>query len=166
MGAAEVAPLAARGATVTGVPLALYSAAGVLGGPSCGGRRWPGSPARRPLVRAAVFCLGCAVPSLPHATPVVAGVMLLAGACAAVPLITGYGFVDRGVPERHRTGAGAWVNAAWNLGAAPGSAAGGLLVDDCGSWPVFAVVAGALSPPSCRRPPCRRGRTQSGPGTS
>jgi hypothetical protein len=75
--------------------------------------------------------------------PVTAGAALcLAGAGADILLVTTYQLVDAGVPQARRAEAGAWLNTAYNLGAALGTAAGGVLAGSAGPRLSFAVIAG------------------------
>ncbi|WP_407675348.1 MFS transporter [Peterkaempfera griseoplana] len=49
------------------------------------------------------------------------------------------------VPESSHTEAGAWVSTAYNLGAALGTACGGVLADRSGPPSAFGVAAGLLA---------------------
>ncbi|WP_225833607.1 MFS transporter [Streptomyces sp. NK08204] len=140
----EVAVLAAWGTLVAGVLTTLFSVGGVLGGLVYGRRRWRGALARRPVVLAACSTVCYALPALVCSAPAAGIALLLTGACTDVLLITAYQLVDRLVPHGSRTEAGAWINTAYNLGAAMGTAAGGVLVDRFGSPAAFAVTAGLL----------------------
>lgn len=140
----EVAVLAAWGTLVAGVLTTLFSVGGVLGGLVYGRRHWRGSLARRPLVLSACSAVCYALPALLYSAPAAGVALLLAGACTDVLLITAYQLVDRLVPEGSRTEAGAWINTAYNLGAALGTAVGGVLIDRCGSPAALAVAAGLL----------------------
>lgn len=141
----ELAIVAAWGTVTAGVLTTLFSAGGVLAGLLYGRRQWPGSLAHRPLVLAAACTLCYALPALVYAAPVAAVALLLAGACTDVLLIAAYQLVDRLAPEGSRTEAGAWVNTAFNLGAATGAAVGGALVDHSGPPLAFAATAGLLA---------------------
>ncbi|MFI1628155.1 MFS transporter [Streptomyces noursei] len=140
----EVAILAAWGTLAAGVLTTLFSVGGVLGGLVYGRRHWRGALARRPLVLAASATVCYALPAVVYSAPAAGIALLLAGACTDVLLITAYQRVDRLVPEGSRTEAGAWINTAYNLGAAMGTAVGGVLVDRSGSPAAFAVTVGLL----------------------
>ncbi|WP_441249164.1 MFS transporter [Kitasatospora sp. McL0602] len=141
----EIAALAAWGKVTAGVLATLFSVGGVLGGLLYGRRSWPGPLTRRPLVLAAA-CAACyALPALLPVAPAAGVALLLAGACTDVLLITAYQLVDRLVPEGSRTEAGAWVNTAYNLGAALGAAAGGAVTDRSGPTTAFAGTALVLT---------------------
>ncbi|MFI5531902.1 MFS transporter [Kitasatospora sp. NPDC051853] len=140
----ELGVLAAWGTVATGVLGTLFSVGGVLGGLLYGRRRWPGPLTRRPVVLAAGAAAAYGLPVLLHSAPTAGVALLLAGAFTDVLLITSYQLVDRLVPEGSRTEAGAWVNTAFNLGAAAGSALGGTLVDRSGPSVVFAVTAAVI----------------------
>lgn len=140
----EVAVLAAWGTLAAGVLTTLFSVGGVLGGLVYGRRQWRGDLARRPLVLAACSAVCYAIPALLYSAPAAGVALLLAGACTDVLLITSYQLVDRLVPEGSRTEAGAWVNTAYNLGAAMGAAIGGVLIDRSGSPAALTAAAGLL----------------------
>ncbi|AUG81478.1 hypothetical protein CFP65_6846 [Kitasatospora sp. MMS16-BH015] len=138
---AEIGVVAAWGTVAAGVLAMCFSVGGVLGGLVYGRRRWSGRLAHRPLLLGAVGAVGYALPVLWYAPPAAAGALLLAGACCDVLLITAYQLVDARVPEGARTEAGAWMNTAYNLGAAAGGALGGLVVDRHGPPAAFLVTA-------------------------
>ena len=140
----EVAVLAAWGTLTAGIITTLFSAGGVLGGLVYGRRHWRGALARRPLVPAACSGLCYALPAFVYAPPAAGVALLLAGACTDVLLIMAYQRVATLVPEGAHTEAGAWINTAYNLGAAMGAAGGGVLVDRSGPPAAFAVTAGLL----------------------
>ncbi|BDM74462.1 hypothetical protein HEK616_79490 (plasmid) [Streptomyces nigrescens] len=140
----EIAIVAAWGTVAAGVLTTLFSAGGVLGGLVYGRRHWRGALAHRPLVLVAASALCYALPAMVYAAPAAGAALLLAGACADVLLITAYQLVDALVPEGSRTEAGAWLNTAYNLGAALGAAVGGVLVDRSGPPAAFAVTAASL----------------------
>ncbi|MFE7314353.1 MFS transporter [Streptomyces sp. NPDC057555] len=141
----EVALLAAWGTLTAGVLTTLFSIGGVLGGLLYGRRHWHTDLTRRPLVPAAFAPLCYLLPAVAYAPPAAGIALLLAGACTDVLLITAYQLVDRLVPEGARTEAGAWINTAYNLGAALGTAAGGVLIDRSGPPAAFTVTAGLLA---------------------
>ncbi len=140
----EIAIVAAWGTVTAGVLTTLFSAGGVLGGLLYGRGHWRGALAHRPLVLVAASAICYALPALVYAAPAAGAALLLAGACADVLLITAYQLVDALIPEGSRTEAGAWINTAYNLGAAMGTAVGGVLVDRSGPPAAFAVTAGGL----------------------
>ena len=146
--AADVAAVAAWGALATGVVLALFSAGGVLGGLAYGRRDWRVPLGTRPLVLAACSAACYGVIALAFA-PVMAGAgLLVAGACADILLVTTYQLVDVKVTAERRAEAGAWLNTAYNLGAAMGAAGGGVLVTHGGprlTWVVIATVTAACA---------------------
>ncbi|MGW2401717.1 MFS transporter [Kitasatospora sp. NPDC001664] len=141
----ELGVLAAWGTVATGVLGTLFSVGGVLGGLVYGRRRWPGPLTHRPVLLAAGASAAYALPVLLHTTPIAGLALLLAGACTDVLLITSYQLVDRLVPDGSRTEAGAWINTAFNLGAAAGSALGGTLLDRTGPTTVFATTAAVIA---------------------
>ncbi|WP_354644132.1 MFS transporter [Kitasatospora camelliae] len=159
----EIAVLAAWGTVTTGALTTLFSVGGVLGGLAYG--RWGtrGALGSRPPVALALAGACYGLPALVYATPSAGLALLLAGACTDVLLVAAYQLVDRLVPDGSRTEASAWVNTAYNLGAAAGAAAGGALVDHAGPVRAFAATAvvlpalGALSAlPRVRRPRPRK----------
>jgi predicted MFS family arabinose efflux permease len=95
-----------------------------------------------------------ALPALVYSAPAAGTALLLAGAGTDVLLITAYQLVDRLVPEGSRTEAGAWINTAYNLGAATGAAVGGVLIDRAGPRVAFAVTAGLLGACALICTPC------------
>lgn len=140
----EIAIVAAWGTVAAGALTTSFSIGGVMGGLVYGRYRWRGALARRPLVLVAVSALCYAAPALVYAVPATGVALVLAGACADVLLITVYQLVEVLVPEGSRTEAGAWVNTAYNLGAALGAAAGGVLVDRTGPASGFVGATGLL----------------------
>ncbi len=140
----EIGVVAAWGTVTAGVLTTLFSVGGVLGGLAYGRRHWRGSLARRPLVLTAVTAACYALPALIYSPPAAGTALLLAGACADILLITAYQLVDPLVPEGSRTEAGAWINTAYNLGVATGTALGGVLVDRSGPRVAFEATAGLL----------------------
>ncbi|MER5639043.1 MFS transporter [Kitasatospora sp. NPDC002227] len=140
----EVGVVAAWGTVVAGVLAMLFSVGGVLGGLLYGRRRWRGALQYRPLVLGAAGAAGYLLPALLHAPALAGAALLLAGACCDVLLVTAYQLVDARVPEGSRTEAGAWINTAYNLGAAFGAAVGGVVVDRVGPFAVYPVTAGLL----------------------
>ncbi|KQV16545.1 MULTISPECIES: MFS transporter [unclassified Kitasatospora] len=140
----EIAIVAARGTVAAGVLTTLFAVGGVLGGLVYGGYQWRGALLRRPVLLVAAAACCYAVPAL-DVLPATALALLLAGACTDVLLITAYQLVEELVPEGSRTEAGAWVNTAYNLGAALGAAAGGVLVERAGPTTAFGGTAGALA---------------------
>jgi predicted MFS family arabinose efflux permease len=145
---AEIAVLAAWGTVTVGVLLALFPLGGVLGGLAYGRRDWQAPLARRPRRLTAASAACYALPALAFLPAVAGGTFLLAGACADILLIATYQLVDAAVPESLRAEAGAWVNTAYNLGAAMGTAAGGVLAACLGtrmSLAVLAALAGACA---------------------
>jgi len=111
-----------------------------------GGRRVNQLPVPR-LGGLALF-LGLLVPALAFLPAMAGGTFLLAGACADILLIATYQLVDAAVPDSRRAEAGAWVNTAYNLGAAMGTAAGGVLAAGLGprvSLAVMAALTGACA---------------------
>src|SRR5512146_3032706 len=145
---AEIAVLAAWGTVTVGVLLALFPAGGVLGGLAYGRRDWRTPLARRPRMLTAASAACYALPALAFLPAMAGGTFLLAGACADILLIATYQLVDAAVPDSRRAEAGAWVNTAYNLGAAMGTAAGGALAAGLGprvSLAVMAALAGACT---------------------
>ncbi|WP_405016499.1 MFS transporter [Kitasatospora sp. NBC_00070] len=140
----EIAVVAAQGTVAAGVLTTLFAVGGVLGGLVYGGHRWRGPLRLRPVLLVAAAACCYAVPAL-GVLPATAVAALLAGACTDVLLITAYQLVEELVPEGARTEAGAWVNTAYNLGAALGAAAGGVLVDRAGPTTAFGGTAGLLA---------------------
>jgi predicted MFS family arabinose efflux permease len=142
---AEVGVVAARGAAVAGPLTALCAVGGALGGLGYGRRQWRTTPRRRLLTLAALAAACYALPAAAPALPATAAGLLLAGACSDTLLITAYLQVDALVPPGSRTEASAWINTAFNLGSATGSATAGLLVSRYGPAPAFPVAAAALA---------------------
>jgi len=136
-----VANVAAWGAGVAGSLEVALSVGGALGGLLYGRRTWRAGPDRRLAgLGAAAAC--CYLPLALAATiPGAAVVLLFAGAAADTLLITSYLLVDVLVPEGSRTEAGAWLNTAYNLGSALGTAGAGLLVQCVGTGAVYTAAA-------------------------
>jgi predicted MFS family arabinose efflux permease len=141
----EIAFVAAWGAGTAGPLMALFSIGGVLGGLAYGQRRWRATPGRRLLALAALSAVCYALPALVYAVPGTGAALLFAGAFADALLITSYLLVDILIPEGSRTESGAWINTAYNLGAALGSGGAGLLIDHSGPVVVFVAAAALLS---------------------
>lgn len=140
--ACEIATVAAWGVLTAGVLTSLFPVGGVLGGLVYGRRQCRSPLNRRPLGLAATSAVCYTVPALAY-VPAAAGMaLLLAGACADILLITTYQMVNVLVSDSARAEAGAWLNTAYNLGAAMGTAAAGILVDQSGPRMSFAVIAG------------------------
>lgn len=138
----EIAVVAAWGALTAGLLTALFPVGGVLGGLIYGRRQWRGRLARRPYLLTAASALCYGLPALLF-LPAAAGVALLAaGTCCDVLAITTYQLVSASVAEDRQAEAGAWLNTAFNLGAAIGSAGGGVLAGLAGPRGSFAVAAG------------------------
>ncbi|MFG1806124.1 MFS transporter [Streptomyces sp. NPDC049040] len=141
---AEVGVVAARGAAVAGPLMALCATGGAVGGLVYGRIRWRAAPHRRLL---ALGTLAAACYALPAVAPVLVAValgMLLAGSCSDTLLITAYLQVDTLIPAGSRTEASAWINTAYNLGSAMGSAAAGFLISRYGAAPAFPAAAAVL----------------------
>jgi predicted MFS family arabinose efflux permease len=152
--AAEIAVVAAWGTVTVGVLLALFPVGGVLGGLAYGRRDWRVPLASRPRVLTIASAACYALPALAFLPVAVGGTLLLAGACADILLITTYQLVNAAVPEGRRAEAGAWLNAAYNLGAGMGTAAGGVLAAGMNprvSFAVIAALAGACALVTARR---------------
>lgn len=163
---AELAAVAAWGGTVAGPLLALCSVGGVLGGLFYGRRAWRSSPHHR-LTLLAAGAAGCqTLPALLFAPGGAAVGLFLAGAAADCLLVTAYLLVEELVPEGARTEGGAWVNTAYNLGAAGGSGLAGLLLTaPAGARGVFAcgalLLLAVLGPLALTRRPGGRPRRRS-----
>ncbi|MDH6139228.1 putative MFS family arabinose efflux permease [Kitasatospora sp. GP30] len=140
----EVAMLAAWGTVTTGVLTTLFSIGGVIGGLLYGRLGLPGELTRRPLLLVAAATACYALPALLCGSPAAALGLLLAGGVTDVLLITAYQLVELLVPSGSRTEAGAWVNTAYNLGAAAGASLGGLLVDHAGPLGTLGAPAALL----------------------
>lgn len=142
---AEVGVVAARGAAVAGPLMALCATGGAVGGLVHGRVRWRAAPHHR---LSALGAIAAACYTLPSAAPALATVavgLLLAGACSDTLLITAYLQVDALVPAGSRTEASAWINTAYNLGSALGSAAAGVVVSRHGPAPAFPAAAAVLA---------------------
>ncbi|MEU6732330.1 MFS transporter [Streptomyces physcomitrii] len=123
--------------------LAALSAGSAVGGLVYGAVRWR-LPLRTRLALAAVgLGLVLAPAGLTPGPFALALVAALAGVSVAPALTTAYLLADATAPPERRTRAGAWVNTAFNAGAAAGTAAAGLLL---GSLPVAACFALAALP--------------------
>ncbi|HEX4833635.1 MAG TPA: hypothetical protein VH478_21370 [Trebonia sp.] len=143
--AAEIASVGAWGVTVTGVALALFSGGGVAGGLAYGGRTWRLPLARRPALLAAGAAACYALPAVLFAPPAAWAALLAAGACTDILLVATYQLVHARVDQQRQAEAGAWLNTAFNLGAAAGTAAGGLVTGESGPRACLAVVAVLLA---------------------
>jgi predicted MFS family arabinose efflux permease len=144
----EIAVVAAWGTVTVGMLLALFPVGGVLGGLAYGRRDWRVPLAGRPRMLTAASAACYALPALAFLPAVAGGTFLLAGAGADILLIATYQLVDATVPEGRHAEAGAWVNTAYNLGVAMGTAAGGVLASGVGprlSFAVIAALAGACA---------------------
>jgi predicted MFS family arabinose efflux permease len=141
---AEVGVVAARGAAVAGPLMAVCAVGGAAGGLLYGRTRWRASARTRLL---ALGALAAACYALPAAAPALAALalgLLLAGACSDTLLITAYLQVDTLVTAGSRTEASAWINTAYNLGSAAGSAAAGILIAHYGPTPAFPAATAVL----------------------
>jgi predicted MFS family arabinose efflux permease len=161
---AEVGVVAARGAAVAGPLMAVCAVGGAAGGLLYGRTRWRASARTRLL---ALGALAAACYALPAAAPALAALalgLLLAGACSDTLLITAYLQVDTLVTAGSRTEASAWINTAYNLGSAAGSAAAGILIAHYGPAPASRQRPRSSwrpppSPPSCPPRPGHSGLT-------
>jgi predicted MFS family arabinose efflux permease len=131
---AGITAAAAWGALSTGLLTALLPIGGVLGGLAYGRRNWRLPVARRPVGAAAGLAACYALPALAFGRPSAGIALFLAGACADILLVTVYQLADGMVAQ-------AWVNTAYNLGNALGTAAGGALAARLGPQAAFAGVA-------------------------
>ncbi|MEW1911831.1 MFS transporter [Kitasatospora sp. NPDC085895] len=159
----ELVVVAAWGAGAAGPLLALFSVGGAVGGLVYGRLAWRAAPGRRLLLLAAAATACYGLPAVLFAPPGAAFGLFLAGACTDALLVTGYLLVEDLVPAGARTEAGAWVNTAYNLGGALGSAAGGLLADRAAPAAAFtaaAVLLGAVTALVALRPSRLRGRAE------
>jgi predicted MFS family arabinose efflux permease len=142
MAAAGVVIVVAWGALTAGFLTALLPVGGVVGGLLYGRRRWPGALGRRALILTGCSAVCWALPVLAYAPAAAAAALLLAGACCDILMITTYQLVSIAVAKDSQAEAGAWLNTAYNLGAAMGTAAGGFLADRVGPHASFAAIAG------------------------
>jgi predicted MFS family arabinose efflux permease len=138
----DTSVLAAWGPLAAGLLTALFPVGGVLGGLAYGRRQWRGPLARRPFLLTAASALCYALPVLAYAPAGAAAALLVAGACCDILAVTTYQLVSVRVAASRQAEAGAWLNAAFNLGAAAGSAGGGVLAALAGPRGSFAVAAG------------------------
>ncbi|CAG6393123.1 MFS transporter [Streptomyces cocklensis] len=141
---AEVGVVAARGAAVAGPLMAVCAVGGAVGGLVYGRTRWRTPPHRRLLILGALAAACYALPAAASAPAAVALGLLLAGACSDTLLITAYLQVDTLVAAGSRTEASAWINTAYNLGSALGSAAAGVLISRYGAAPAFPAATAVL----------------------
>jgi predicted MFS family arabinose efflux permease len=141
---AEVGVVAARGAAVAGPLMAVCAVGGAVGGLVYGRTRWRTSPHHRLLVLGVLAAACYALPAAASALAAVALGLLLAGACSDTLLITAYLQVDTLVAAGSRTEASAWINTAYNLGSALGSAAAGVLISRYGAAPAFPAATAVL----------------------
>lgn len=139
--AAEIAVVAAWGTVTVGVLLALFPLGGVTGGLAYGRRDWRAPLASRPRMLGIAAAACYAIPVLAFAPVTVGAALCLAGAATDILLVTTYQLVDAAVPRARHAEAGAWLNTAYNLGAALGTAVGGILAGSAGPRLSFAVVA-------------------------
>jgi len=153
---ADIAAAAAWGALSTGLLTALLPIGGVLGGLAYGRREWRLPVARRPLLLAAGLAACYALPALAFGRASAGIALLLAGACADILLVTVYQLADGMVAQ-------AWVNTAYNLGAALGAAAGGTLAARLGPPATFAVVAALAGTTVLAATPVLAGFRRAGP---
>ncbi|HSZ43043.1 MAG TPA: hypothetical protein VK817_24030 [Trebonia sp.] len=160
----DIAVLAAWGALTAGLLTALFPVGGVLGGLIYGRRQWRGGLARRPFLLTGASAACYALPALAYAPAAAGAALLAAGTCCDVLAITTYQLVSVRVAEDRQAEAGAWLNTAFNLGAAAGSAGGGVLAGLAGPRGSFAVAAGlcaatalSVTAVSLRAPIRRRG---------
>jgi predicted MFS family arabinose efflux permease len=154
--AAEVAVVAAWGTVTSGVVLALFPVGGVLGGLAYGRRDWRTPLAARPRALTIASAACYALPALAFLPVAAGGTLLLAGACADILLVITYQLADAGVPQARRAEAGAWLNTAYNVGAAMGTAAGGVLAAGLSPRMSFAVISALAG--ACALVMARRGR--------
>ncbi|PBC75435.1 putative MFS family arabinose efflux permease [Streptomyces sp. TLI_235] len=145
LSADELAVVAAWGAGAAGPLLALFSVGGAAGALVYGRLAWRASAGRRLLVLAAAASACYGLPAVLFAPPGAAFGLFCAGACTDALLVTAYLLVEDLVPADSRTEAGAWVNTAYNLGGALGSAAGGVLAERVAPAAVFTAAALALA---------------------
>ncbi|MCU7820752.1 MFS transporter [Kitasatospora sp. DSM 101779] len=159
----ELVVVAAWGAGAAGPLLALFSVGGAVGGLVYGRLAWRAAPGWRLLLLAAAATVCYGLPAVLFAPPGAALGLFLAGACTDALLVTGYLLVEDLVPPGARTEAGAWVNTAYNLGGALGSAGGGLLADraaPAAGFTAAAVFLGAVTALVALRPARLRGRAE------
>jgi MFS family permease len=155
LGAADVG-VAAR-ASAAGLPEAAgYLLAGLSLGSAIGGLVWGQRGRGRPFARLlAALGLGLAV-AVAAPNLVVLGVVLgLTGAAVTPLLIVAYEAADDLAPQSGRTEATTWVNTAFNVGAATGAAAAGLVADRVGEPLLLAVGVLVLGVLVVRRWPPR-----------
>jgi predicted MFS family arabinose efflux permease len=133
LGAVEVAAVAVavagRHGSLAGTPAAAMAVGSILGGLLYGRRRWPGRPSGQLRALAGASAALVALAALATALfPVMVGVLGVAGLCTAPAIVCGYLIADAAAPAPGSE-ATAWVNAAFNLSLAGGTATAGVLVD-------------------------------------
>ena len=136
----------AVGSTATvGVVLASFAAASALGGLIYGALRLASSCQRQLLVLSALLVIGSGAASLVSSPISLAVVLALTGIFLSPVMIVAY-FAANGFGRHARqTESTTWVNTSHNIGAAAGSAAGGLLIVAWSANVAFSASAGAAA---------------------
>ena len=137
------AAIAVSGQAAAGLPAAVLSIGSVVGGLAYGRRRWPGRPLLQAITCVALASAGAAV------TAAVTGhllamlvVVALTGLFVAPAIVASYLVADAATAEASAETT-SWVNSAFNVGNAGGTALSGILIDARG--PSAAILAAAVA---------------------
>ena len=128
-----------------GIVLALFAAGSAVGGLIYGALRVECSSQRQLLVLTALLVIASSAASLMHSTVALGAVVILTGVFLSPVMIVAY-FAANGFggPAR-QTESTTWVNTSHNVGAAAGSAAGGVLIEAWNANAAFAACAAAAA---------------------
>jgi MFS family permease len=128
-------------AELAGVLLATWSVGSAIGGIAYGGRSWPGSLASIYVWLSLLLPLGYLPALLATSIPAMALLILPAGLLIAPQAAACNQLIGRLAPPGAVTEAYAWPVTATLLGFAPGTAVGGVLVEQVGWHACFAAAA-------------------------
>jgi predicted MFS family arabinose efflux permease len=147
LGIAAVAVLlVATGTAMTGVPDAVLAVGSVTGGLVFGRRRWPGSRSQQAVAlvgTAAVLVLLAAL--LTGDLTLMLMVLAGAGLCVSPAIVCSYLVADRAAPGTTME-ASSWVNSAFNVSLAAGTAGAGMAIQvwSAGTAMAAAAIAAAV----------------------
>jgi MFS family permease len=141
--AAIAAAIAAAGQAAAGLPAALLSIGSVVGGLAYGRRRWPGRPLQQAVACVALSAGGAVLAAaLTGRLVLMLVAVAVTGLFVAPSIVASYLVADAATAEASAETT-SWVNSAFNVGTAGGTALAGVLID--ARSPSAAILAAAAA---------------------
>ena len=128
-----------------GIVLALFAAGSAVGGLIYGAMRLESSSQRQLLVLTALLVIASSAASLMHSTITLGAVVTLTGVFLSPVMIVAYFAANGFGGSGRQTESTTWVNTSHNVGAAAGSAAGGVLIEAWSANVAFGACAAAAA---------------------